>query len=134
MVEKSRLIAEPIPKLIRDITVPASVGFLFNTLYNAVDTFFSGLISTQALASLSLFFPVFFIIIAVWIGIYRQIAAPIAIFWVLTRVFPFGLLEIWWGIFAITRSAAAITLFYARRIVGRKIDLQEQTTGYGHDL
>lgn len=71
---------------------------------------------------------------AVWIGIYRQIAAPIAIFWVLTRVLPFGLLGIWWGIFAITWSAAAITLFYARRMVGRKIALQEQTAGYGHDL
>jgi putative MATE family efflux protein len=78
MVEKSRLIAEPIPSLIRDITVPASVGFLFNTLYNVVDTFFGGLISTQALASLSLSFPVFFIIIAMGTGISTGTTALIA--------------------------------------------------------
>ena len=78
MVEKSRLTAEPIPKLIRDITVPASVGFFFNTLYNAVDTFFGGLISTQALASLSLSFPVFFIIIAMGTGVSTGTTALIA--------------------------------------------------------
>jgi putative MATE family efflux protein len=78
MVEKSRLIAEPIPGLIRDITVPASVGFFFNTMYNAVDTFFGGLISTQALASLSLSFPVFFIIIAMGTGISTGTTALIA--------------------------------------------------------
>ncbi len=78
MVEKSRLIAEPIPRLIREITVPASVGFLFNTLYNAVDTFYAGLISTQALASLSLSFPVFFIIIAMGTGISTGTTALIA--------------------------------------------------------
>jgi putative MATE family efflux protein len=78
MVEKSRLIAEPIPNLIREITVPASVGFLFNTLYNAVDTFFGGLISTEVLASLSLSFPVFFIIIAMGTGIATGTTALIA--------------------------------------------------------
>lgn len=78
MVEKSRLTAEPIAKLIRDITVPASVGFFFNTLYNAVDTFFGGLISTQALASLSLSFPVFFIIIAMGTGVSTGTTALIA--------------------------------------------------------
>jgi putative MATE family efflux protein len=78
MVEESRLTAEPIPNLIRDITVPASVGFLFNTLYNVVDTFFGGLISTQALASLSLSFPVFFIIIAMGTGISTGTTALIA--------------------------------------------------------
>jgi putative MATE family efflux protein len=78
MVEKSRLVAEPIPKLIRDITVPASVGFFFNTMYNAADTFFAGLISTQALASLSLSFPVFFIIIAMGTGVSTGTTALIA--------------------------------------------------------
>lgn len=77
-MEKSRLIAEPIPTLIRDITVPASVGFFFNTMYNAVDTFFGGLISTEALASLSLSFPVFFIIIAMGTGISTGTTALIA--------------------------------------------------------
>jgi len=59
----------PIPTLIRKIAVPASVGFFFNTLFNAVDTWWGGQISTQALAALSLSFPVFFIIIAVGSGL-----------------------------------------------------------------
>ena len=77
-MEKTRLIEEPVPGLIRDITVPASIGFLFNTLYNAVDTFFAGLISTQALASLSVTFPVFFIIIAMGTGISTGTTALVA--------------------------------------------------------
>lgn len=78
MAENNRLIAEPIPKLVRDITVPASVGFFFNTMYNVVDTYFGGLISTQALASLSLSFPVFFIILAMGTGISTGTTALIA--------------------------------------------------------
>ena len=53
------LTADPIPKLIRHIAIPSSVGFFFNTMYNFVDTYCAGLISTDALAALSLSFPVF---------------------------------------------------------------------------
>ena len=60
---------QPIPRLIRQIAVPASIGFFFNTMFNVVDTLYGGLISTQALAALSLSFPVFFIIIAVGSGL-----------------------------------------------------------------
>ncbi|MEJ2724022.1 MAG: MATE family efflux transporter, partial [Deltaproteobacteria bacterium] len=59
----------PIPALVRKIAFPASVGLFFYTMYNVVDTYFGGLISTEALASLSLSLPVFFIIIAVGTGI-----------------------------------------------------------------
>jgi putative MATE family efflux protein len=63
------LTTAPISTLIRQLAVPASIGFFFNTMYNVVDTYFAGLISTQALAALSLSFPVFFIIIAMGSGI-----------------------------------------------------------------
>ena len=63
------LTAQPIPQLVRNIAIPASVGFFFNTMYNVVDTYFGGLISTQALAALSLSFPIFFIIISVGSGL-----------------------------------------------------------------
>jgi Na+-driven multidrug efflux pump len=63
------LTTQPIPKLIRQLAIPASVGYFFNTMYNVVDTFFGGLISTQVLAALSLSLQVFFIIIAVGTGI-----------------------------------------------------------------
>lgn len=63
------LTTKPIPGLIRQIAVPASIGFFFNTMYNVVDTYFAGLISDQALAALSLSFPIFFIILAMGSGV-----------------------------------------------------------------
>lgn len=69
MPDNPGLTTAPIPRLIRQIAVPASIGFFFNTMYNVVDTYFGGLISTQVLAAMSLSFPVFFIIIATGHGI-----------------------------------------------------------------
>ena len=51
------------------MSLPASIGFIFNTLYNITDTYFGGQISTEALAGLSLSFPAFFIILALGSGI-----------------------------------------------------------------
>ena len=58
-----------IGSLIKTIAIPASIGFFFNTMYNVVDTFYAGRISTDALAALSISFPIFFIIIAMGSGI-----------------------------------------------------------------
>jgi len=55
-----------------------SIGFLFNTMYNVVDSFYAGKISTEALAAMALSFPVFFIIIAMSEGISRGATALIA--------------------------------------------------------
>jgi putative MATE family efflux protein len=63
------LTTAPIPQLIRRITIPVSIGLFFNTMYNVVDTYFGGLISTTALAAMSLSLPVFFIIISIGSGI-----------------------------------------------------------------
>ncbi len=63
------LVREPIPRLIKLIAWPAAIGFFFNTMYNVVDTWVAGQISGEALAALSLTFPVFFIIIAISMGI-----------------------------------------------------------------
>jgi len=57
-----------IPTLIRQLAIPASVGFIFNTLFNVVDTYYGGKISTSALAAMGLTFPVFFIILSMGIG------------------------------------------------------------------
>jgi putative MATE family efflux protein len=78
MPNQSPLTTEPIPGLVRRIAVPASIGYFFNTMFNVVDTYFAGLISTQALASLSLSLPVFFIIIATGTGISTGATALIA--------------------------------------------------------
>lgn len=60
---------DPIPALIRKIAVPAGTGMLFQTLFNVVDTWYAGLISTEALAALAVSFPVFFLVIALMIGV-----------------------------------------------------------------
>ena len=74
----STLTTDPIPVLTRRIAIPASVGFFFNTMFNFVDTYFGGQISTDALAALSLSFPVFFIILSVGSGTGQGTTALIA--------------------------------------------------------
>jgi len=63
---------------IRRIALPMSIGFFFNTMFNVVDSFYAGKISTEALAALALSFPVYFIIIAVSEGLSRGATALIA--------------------------------------------------------
>ncbi|RNC71345.1 MAG: MATE family efflux transporter [Desulfuromonadales bacterium] len=62
------LIHDPIPKLLTRLAIPVGTGFFFNTMFNVVDTFYGGLISTKAQAAMSLSFPLFFIILAVGAG------------------------------------------------------------------
>lgn len=63
------LLEDPISQLFIRIAVPSSVGTVFMTLYNVVDTFFAGKISAEALAALAQTFPVYFIIIAMGVGL-----------------------------------------------------------------
>lgn len=78
VTEENHLITQPIPRLIRKVAIPASVGYFFNTMYNVVDTYFGGLISTETLAALSLSLPVYFIIIAMGTGVSTGSTALIA--------------------------------------------------------
>jgi len=59
----------PIGPLIRRLAVPVGIGFFFNTMFNVVDTWYASRLSTQAVAAVSLSFPLFFLIIAVGSGI-----------------------------------------------------------------
>ncbi len=68
----------PLPGHIRRIALPMSIGFFFNTMYNVVDSYYAGQVSTSALAAMALSFPVFFIIIAVSEGVARGASALIA--------------------------------------------------------
>ena len=58
--------------------MPSSIGMFFQTMYNVVDSYYAGEISTQALAALGLSFPVFLLIIAVSGGLGRGSSALIA--------------------------------------------------------
>ncbi len=56
-----------LPSLVR-MALPASIGFFFNTMYNVVDTYWAGTLSTEALAGLSLSFPLYGVLLAIAVG------------------------------------------------------------------
>ena len=63
------LTKDPIWDLLGKVTIPASVGSLFQTFYNLVDTWFAGRISAEAIGAIAKSFPIYFVIIAVGVGI-----------------------------------------------------------------
>ncbi|MFK8067412.1 MAG: MATE family efflux transporter [Gammaproteobacteria bacterium] len=63
------LTKDPLPHLLRKIAIPASVGMFFNTMYYIVDNFYAGMLSSTALAGISLAAPVYFMGMAVSIGV-----------------------------------------------------------------
>lgn len=63
---------------IKKLAIPASVGFLFHTVYNVTDTYFAGLISTQALSALTLSFSIFFMMIAFAGGMSEAVTSLVA--------------------------------------------------------
>ena len=69
MYKKINLLRDPIWPLLRKVTIPASIGSLFQTFYNLVDTYFAGKISPEALSALAKSFPIYFIIIAIGVGV-----------------------------------------------------------------
>ena len=64
-----------IPGHFRRMAVPMAIGMVFTTLYNVVDSYFAGLISTDALAGLAVSFHVFFILVTVGFGINSAMGA-----------------------------------------------------------
>jgi putative MATE family efflux protein len=64
-----KLTKDPIWELLRKVTIPASIGSLFQTFYNLVDTWFAGKISAQAISAIAKSFPLYFLIIAVGVGV-----------------------------------------------------------------
>jgi putative MATE family efflux protein len=58
----------PISGHFRTLAVPAAMGMLFSTLYNVVDVYFAGQLSTEAQAGLAVGFQAFFIMMAVGFG------------------------------------------------------------------
>ena len=64
-----------IPGHFRRMAVPTAIGMVFTTLYNVVDMYFAGLISTDALAGLAISFQVFFILISIGFGVNSAMGA-----------------------------------------------------------
>ena len=69
MSKSLKLTRDPIWGLLRKVTIPASVGSLFQTFYNLVDTWFAGKISAEAIGAIAKSFPIYFTIIAVGVGV-----------------------------------------------------------------
>ncbi|MFK7993354.1 MAG: MATE family efflux transporter [Granulosicoccus sp.] len=61
------------------LSIPASIGMLFNTLYNLTDFWFAGKISSDALAGVSIAGSVFFLLLAIGIGIQTGASAVMAV-------------------------------------------------------
>ena len=69
-MHKINLINDDIYKLFWKIALPSSIGTIFQNLYSIVDAIFAGrMISETALAAIGQTFPIYFIIIALGIGL-----------------------------------------------------------------
>ena len=64
-----KLTKDPIWSLLKNVTIPASTGSLFQTFYNLVDTWFAGKISAEAIVAINGIFSNILVIIAVGVGI-----------------------------------------------------------------
>jgi len=71
----SELTAGAIPGHFRRLAVPTAIGMVFTTLYNVVDMFYAGLISTDSQAGLAISFQVFFVLMALGFGLSSAMSA-----------------------------------------------------------
>jgi Na+-driven multidrug efflux pump len=56
-------------------------------------------------------------VFALWIGLLRQLAAPLLLFPLLAVSFGWGLTGIWWGILVVNWSAAVVSILYTRYVM-----------------
>jgi len=75
MKPRNELITKDIKKLIFQIAIPSSIGMFFNTMYNVVDTFYIGQISTEAISALTYSFMIFFMLLSISFGLSSAITA-----------------------------------------------------------
>lgn len=62
----------------RNLAIPAAFGMLFSTLYNVVDVYWAGRLSTEAQAGLAIGFQAFFIFMAVGFGLGSAMSALVS--------------------------------------------------------
>jgi putative MATE family efflux protein len=65
----NNLQTQDIPVLLKKMSIPLSTGMFFQTMYNVVDTFYAGFLSTQCVAAISLGFIFFYILVGIGNGL-----------------------------------------------------------------
>ena len=68
----------PIYRHLLNLAIPASMGMLFNTLYNLTDNWFAGIISDDALVGISISSMVFFLFIGLIAGLQTGTAVTVS--------------------------------------------------------
>ncbi len=71
------LLKDPVPQVLKRMTIPMIYGMILLMTFNLVDTFFVGLLGTQPLAAISFTFPITFTVISLTIGLGIGTAAVI---------------------------------------------------------
>ena len=62
----------------RTLAIPAAFGMLFSTLYNVVDVYYAGLLSTDAQAGLAIGYQAFFILMAIGFGLSSALSSLVS--------------------------------------------------------
>lgn len=75
MAKGQDLTVGPISGHFRTLAIPMAIGMVFTTLYNVVDTFYAGMLSTEAQAGLAVSFQVFFVMVAFGFGLNSALSA-----------------------------------------------------------
>ena len=75
MANAQDLTVGPNFKHFRTLAIPMAIGMVFTTLYNVVDTFYAGMLSTEAQAGLAISFQVFFLVVALGFGLNSALSA-----------------------------------------------------------
>jgi len=68
----------PMVLLFKNLAIPAALGMLFATLYNVVDVYYAGRLSTEAQAGLAIGYQAFFIFLAVGFGLGSGLSALVS--------------------------------------------------------
>lgn len=76
-MNQNPLLTKDINTLIKQIAIPSSIGMFFNTMYNVVDTFYVGMLSTIAITALSYSFIVYFMLLSISFGLSSAITAHV---------------------------------------------------------
>ena len=77
-VKDQDLTSGPLLGHFRTLAIPAALGMLFSTLYNVVDVYWAGRLSTDAQAGLAIGFQAFFIMMAVGFGLGSAMSALVS--------------------------------------------------------